>query len=579
MTINFSDLRHKIAVVFSCSLFYFAVSIPFIDYLRLSPTTEVRPYCVLPFILSLVYGFPGVLGTALGNIFSDLYYGGMDNRIMAMGACFQIIYGYGGALLWKYLRRRSNNIFRLDKIHKITQYLLLVVLLSLIVTFMVWLTLHFYYGLNVFGVGFNNTLMNHMIFFVVLGIPFFVGYSYHLQKKKLSLQPTDMSNAYLFSLNEKFILFFVMISEIVSTVIAIFAYLFFRAYQIYDSVTLWAHIYVIGGATLYICLCPSLLILRSIERHISRPIEILSSIGKNFGEHEDIKSEIEHIQSTVSQFTSYKSEIGELALSFRTFSQKLNEFFLKLTSISKERTRVATQLRIAADIQKGALPEPIQLTEIDLYASMDPALEVGGDFYDYFRVGEHHLGFVIADVSDKGIPASLFMMISKTIIQKNMMDGMSPGPALTKSNAELCRNNRAEMFVTVFCGLLDLETGELKYASAGHDHPFISQNGEAFRIMNNKTGFVLGALEDIIYAENVIKLSKGDIFFMYTDGVPESSNEDKEQFGFERTLDVLSANRDRAMEDMCCALKESISQFKGFAKQFDDLTVLAIRMN
>ena len=214
MTINFSDLRHKIAVVFSCSLFYFAVSIPFIDYLRLSPTTEVRPYCVLPFILSLVYGFPGVLGTALGNIFSDIYYGGMDIRIMTMGACFQIIYGYGGALMWKYLRRRSNNIFRLDKIHKITQYLLLVVLLSLIVTFMVWLTLHFYYGLNVFGVGFNNTLMNHMIFFVVLGIPFFVGYSYHLQKKKLSLQPTDMSNAYLFSLNEKFILFFVMISEI-----------------------------------------------------------------------------------------------------------------------------------------------------------------------------------------------------------------------------------------------------------------------------------------------------------------------------------------------------------------------------
>ncbi len=590
MSATIRKIRNKALTVFLCCVFYFVVSIPFIDYLRLSETTEVRPYCVLPFLLSLVYGFWGALGTAIGNIFSDLYYGGMDYRILPMGASFQIIYGYGGSLIWKHLRRGEQNIFRLDKVKKIAQYLIVVFIISAVLSLMVWMTLYSFYGLEIFGLGFISTLLNHLVFFVVLGIPFFVVYSYHLQKKNREIlleqlrqknrSEDEVSSAgYLFSINEKFILYFVFISVVVAIFVSAIAYFFFSSYDLYDQTVLWGYVYLICGVTLYVCLCPTLLILNSVEEHISKPIEELSCIGQNFGDHDNINSEIQYIKSIVDRYTSYKSEIGELAFSFRIFSQKIDEYIQKLTSISKEQSKVATQLHIASDIQNGVLPEPIMIPEIDFYASMDPALEVGGDFYDYFRIGNDKFCFVVADVSDKGIPASLFMMISKTIIHKNLKDSQSPGTALIRANNELCQNNRAQMFVTVFCGILDLNTGLLKYASAGHDHPIISVNSGDFTIMKNKTGFVLGEIEDINYTESEIFLERGDTIFVYTDGVPEASNENNEMYGFDRTLEVLNLNRRKNMSEMCCSLKEDISTFKNSAKQFDDITVMAIRRN
>lgn len=584
----FQQLRQHLVTVFACTLFYFAVSVPFIDYLQLSETTEVRPYCVLPFLFSLVYGLPGAIGSSIGNVLSDLYYGGMDARIMSLGASFQIIYGYGGAVLWKRLRRGESNIFRLDKVRKIAQFLLLTLLAGVVLALMVWATLHHFLGLEMFGIGFISTLMNQMVFFVVLGIPFFVGYSYHLQKKALEEagQQRQHSGAgeetpagYLFSLNEKFILYFVLISVIVSLFVSAFAYFFFSSYEICDQTSLWGYVYLVCGTTLYVSLWPTLLVLRSTEDHIARPLEELSGIGRHFGEYGDITLEIQRIMSTVSRYTSYQSEIGELAISFRIFSQKIEEYIQKLTTVSQQQTKVATQLHIASDIQNGVLPEKLELTEIDLYASMEPAQEVGGDFYDYFRIGDDKVGFLVADVSDKGIPASLFMMISKTIIHKNMMDGLTPGQALSKSNNELCQNNRAQMFVTVFCGVLDLRTGQLLYSSAGHDHPILSVNGGDFTILKNKTGFVLGEIEDIKYTDRELTLGSGDIIFAYTDGVPEAADENKEQFGFDRTLEVLNRCRSMSMEQMCGSLKAAIRDFKGTAGQFDDITVLAIRRN
>lgn len=576
MTAKLQRAWRYIFIILVCSIFYFISSIPFIDYLRLSETTEVRPYCILPFIFALVFRFPGAAGAAAGNILSDLYYGGIDCAVMALGFSFQIIYGYGGAVIWRFLRRNEDNIFRLDKVEKIVQYLCLVFAISMVLTMMVWSTLHSFYKLEMFGIGFFSTMMNHLIFFVVLGIPFFVGYSCHLQKKRAMAEKMD---TYLFSINEKFILFFVLISVIVALLVSAMAYIFLSHYKLYNQTTMWSYIYLISGATLYVCLWPTLIILRIVEKNISRPIEELSSIGQHFGERDDIKSEVEHIENIVENYTSHHSEIGELAVSFRTFSRKLNEYILKVTNFSNQQTKVATQLKIASDIQKGVLPEPLNLAQIDLYADMTPALEVGGDFYDYFMIGEHVLGFVVADVSDKGIPASMFMMVSKTIIQKNMKDGLSPGAALTKSNNELCQNNRTEMFVTVFCGTLNLETGALKYASAGHDHPILSLNSDKFTILKNKTGFVLGEIEDIKYTEKEMVLGSGDIIFVYTDGVPEATNENKEQFGFDRTLDVLNRNREKSMAEMCQALKEAINAFKGNAKPFDDITVMSIRRN
>ena len=569
-------LKHQLPITAACCIFYFVLSIPFIEFFQLSETTEVRPYCVLPFIFSLLFGFSGALGTAIGNIFSDMYYGGMDYRIYTLGFSFQIVYGYGGSLLWKYLRRRDSNIFRLDKFAKIAQYLIIILLMSVVLTVMVWTLLNVAYNLPLFGMGFMSTLLNHLIFFVILGIPFFVGYSYYLEKKKLKDNPAE-GNDFHFSVNEKFILFFVLISVIIALIVSAGAYIFFSSYKLYDQTTMWSYLYLISGTTLYVCLWPTLIVLRSVENQISRPIEELSAIGQHFGEYGDIAEEIRHIKAVADRYMDYQSEIGLLAESFRTFSDKIEESVNKLTAISQEQTRVATQLGIARDIQRGVLPEPLKVEGADLFATSWPAFQVGGDFFDYFKIGDHKLGFVIADVSGKDVPASLFMMISKVIIQKNMEDGLSPGAALTRSNNDICRNNRADMFVTVFCGVLDLENGVLEYSSAGHDHPIVSVNNENFTLLQNKTGFVLGEIEDVRYTDNALTLGKGDVIFVYTDGIPEATDKNDEQFGFDRTLAALNSTRDRDMAGMCDALMKSIEEFRGDAKQFDDITMLAIR--
>ena len=578
MNFDYRQLRHQLLVIFACGLFYFSLSLPFIDFFRLSETTEVRPYCVLPFFLSLIFGLPGAIGTAIGNIFSDMYYGGMDYKIFILGFSFQIIYGYGGARLWKFMRRRENNIFRLDKVSKIAQYLLIILLMSTVITVMVWTTLNRLYDLPFFGLGFLSTLLNHLIFFVIIGIPFFVGYSCYLQKNNLAAHPAD-GKTYLFSLTEKFILFFLLISLIISLIVSAGSYVFFTSYNLYDQTTMWSYIYIISGIVLYVCLWPTLIVLRNVENQISSPIEDLAAIGRDFGELNNIGDEINRINSVTGQYVVFNSEVGTLAKSFQTLSHKLEEYIMKLTAISQEQTRVATQLNIAREIQNGVFPEPQKFREVDFYAATRPALQVGGDFYDYFRIGENKVGFVIADVSGKGIPASLFMMVSKIIIQKNLEDGLTPGQALTKSNNEICRNNRADMFVTVFCARLDLTTGILEYSSAGHDHPIVSVNNEDFTILENKTGFVLGEIEDVRYTDAALALNPGDIVFVYTDGIPEAVNENNEQFGFERTVLSLNDSRGKSMKDLCETLVKSIDAFRGDAKQFDDITMLAIRKN
>lgn len=570
-------LAGQCKIIFATCLFYFVSSIPFIDFMRLSATTEVRPYCVLPFLMSLVYGLPGALGTAIGNIFSDMYYGGMDYKIYILGFSFQLIYGYGGAWVWNYLRRNDSDKFKLDKVKKLAQYLILIFFDSLIIAVMVWITLHQCYNLDFYGIGFVSTFLNHIIFFVILGIPFFTTYSSIRQKKIIKKYKT--TNSYLFSINEKFILFLLLISSIIAIFFSICAYIFFSSYEIYDTTTKWSYVYFISGAALYICLWPSLIILYFVEEYISKPLEEMSLIGINFGSKNSISEETSSIKETVKHYIKYNSEIGALARSFDNLSDKIDEYIIKLTNISKEKERVSTELKIASEIQQGALPEPIQFDQIELYALMDPALEVAGDFYDYFKIDDHKFGFVIADVSGKGVPSSLFMMISKIIIKNYLLSCSTPGEALTKANSELYHNNKAEMFVTVFCGILDLDSGVLQYTSAGHDHPIISRKGENFTIMDNRTGFVLGALDDITYKDNELHLDHGDVFFVYTDGIPEAANTSHEQYGFDRMLEVMNSKKDQNITEICTALLNSIDEFQGEGNQFDDITVLAFRRN
>ena len=252
----------------------------------------------------------------------------------------------------------------------------------------------------------------------------------------------------------------------------------------------------------------------------------------------------------------------------------------QLTRITAEKERIGTELRMASAIQAAMLPHIFppfpERREFDLYASMDPAKEVGGDFYDFFLIDSDHLCLVMADVSGKGVPAALFMMISKVILQSCAMLGRSAGEILTKTNEAICSNNQTQMFVTVWLGILEISTGKITCANAGHEYPAIKRADGDYALYKDRHGFVIGGMAGMKYKEYELQLNPGDKLFVYTDGVPEATNARKELFGTDRMLAALNAMRSAAPTDTLKGVRRAVDAFVQDAEQFDDLTMLCL---
>jgi len=248
--------------------------------------------------------------------------------------------------------------------------------------------------------------------------------------------------------------------------------------------------------------------------------------------------------------------------------------------IKSERERVSSELHMANQIQTGILPHEFppfpERNDFDLYALMDPAKEVGGDFYDYFMIDDDHLCLVIADVSGKGIPAALFMMNCKVLLKSLATSGNSPSEVLMRANKEICENNQMEMFVTVWMGILELSTGIMTASNAGHEYPVVGRVDSGFELIKDKHGFVIGGMGDVSYKDYEIRLEPGDKLFVYTDGVPEATNADNEMFGTDRMLDTLNADKTASPETMLKNISEAVKEFENGADKFDDLTMLAL---
>ena len=251
-----------------------------------------------------------------------------------------------------------------------------------------------------------------------------------------------------------------------------------------------------------------------------------------------------------------------------------NYFSNKLASTEAE-------LTMATDIQAGLLPSIFpafpERPEFDIYASMDPAKEVGGDFYDFFLIDDDHLGLVIADVSGKGVPAALFMMSSKIMINDHALMGGTPAEILTRVNKQINATNKAHMFVTVWLGILELSTGKLITSSAGHEYPMINANGH-YELFKDKHGAAVGALKKAKYTDHEIMLKKGDSIFVYTDGVAEATDSSNELFGTDRTLDALNAlPPGLSQKEVLSGVRTAVDAFVKEAPQFDDLTMLGLK--
>ena len=273
-------------------------------------------------------------------------------------------------------------------------------------------------------------------------------------------------------------------------------------------------------------------------------------------------------------------EVEELAQSFATISHKTVQYVETVKQVTAEKERIGAELALANQIQAAMLPHIVPAfpdrTDFDIIGSMKPAKEVGGDFYDYFLIDDDHLCMVMADVSGKGVPAALFMMASKIILQSVAKLGASPAQALAKTNEAICSNNEAEMFVTVWLGILELSTGKLTAANAGHEYPVFKMPGEPFKMYKDKHGFVIGGMEGVSYTEYEVFLKPGSKIFVYTDGVPEATDENQVLFGTERMIEALNAKPDLAPAETLDNIHEAVDAFVGDAEQFDDLTMMCL---
>ncbi len=275
-------------------------------------------------------------------------------------------------------------------------------------------------------------------------------------------------------------------------------------------------------------------------------------------------------------------EIEKLAEAFKQMELDMNTYIDNLTRVTAEKERIGTELNVAKQIQASLLPCVFpafpERQEFDIYARMDPAREVGGDFYDFFLTNDRYLWVVIADVSDKGVAAALFMVISKTLIKNHAEFRQTPAEVFNIVNDQLCKNNEAGMFVTAFMGRLDLETGDFIFANAGHNHPLLWKEQSGFDWLKTKPGLVLAGMEDIRYKNYETTLAPGDRLFLYTDGVTEALSKDKELYGDARLLAVL--NREGVaklpLEELVNYIREDISRFASGAEQSDDITMLVL---
>lgn len=262
---------------------------------------------------------------------------------------------------------------------------------------------------------------------------------------------------------------------------------------------------------------------------------------------------------------------------FASLSNDINQTVGVLKGyIAAAEKRIEQELEFARTIQDSALPKNFTFPrhDFELFATMDPAKEVGGDFYDFFFVGDDRLALVIADVSGKGIPAALFMMRAKTAIRGLAESGREPAEILYRANNTLCEGNDAEMFVTVWLGIIDLRTGQMQCANAGHEYPTLMRAGGEYALFRDRHGLALAAMEEVRFKGYELQLEPGDRLFVYTDGIPEAIDEHTEQYGTDRLVNMLNATRDAPLRQVLPAIRRDIADFAGGAEQFDDITML-----
>ena len=311
-----------------------------------------------------------------------------------------------------------------------------------------------------------------------------------------------------------------------------------------------------------------------IKISIIKPVEKVSKEATRFA-GENAKGE------PLGRISRYEV-LQNLADSIDHMETSMVQYIDDLTAFTAEKERIGAELSIAATIQENSLPDTFPAfpdrKDFDIYALMNPAKEVGGDFYNYLLIDDDHLALMIADVSGKGVPAALFMMASNILIANRAQMGGDPAEILRFVNENICEYNKADMFVTAWLGILEISTGRLIAANAGHEDPVICRKGGEFELLKTKHSFVIGGMPGVKYKNDEIQLNKGDKLFLYTDGLPEATDLDTRMFTLDRMTEALNRYKDRSPKEILQGVQKDVNDFVGDAPQFDDLTMLCFEL-
>lgn len=402
----------------------------------------------------------------------------------------------------------------------------------------------------------------------------------HLLQSYLSnLKSGKKDKVVRFSMNERMILNSIITGLGISVLVGAAVYLTDK-YSVADSIGIWGRIYLFETLALNIYFALSIGMMRFTEQKISRPVEQLARIAESYYAGFATNEQREQMIRECEVYAKDSTEVSELARSYISMAKDIGNYVSNLKTVLAEKERIKAELNLASSIQAHMLPSIFppfpDHGEFDLYAIMEPAKEVGGDFYDFYMIGEDKLAVIVADVSGKGVPAALFMVIAKTLLKNYAQMGMEPKDVCETVNRLLCDGNDAELFVTAWLGILELSGGTMTYVNAGHNPPLLKHADGKFEYLRARTGFVLAGMEDARYRQNTFAIAPGDRLFLYTDGVTEETDPDQNLYGEERLLTFLNSHEDSTSVTLLRDLRADLNTFAASEPQADDITMLML---
>lgn len=560
---------------------FIILTMPFRIWVDVTKLTDMRPVTAMTPVFGMIFGIPAALGSAVGSLVCD-FLSGYELSYSCFNAICQIIYAMVPFWLWKRLvSERGGDEFRLNRVSKILKFALVLFVDSLTIVICTGLLNHSYNVTDFISMDNLYLLINSFDTGLLFGIPILV-LGNLLQRYLTNLQNKSHEKILTFSMNERMILNTIITGIVLCFVVAGIVYLtnYLNTSGVFTN--LLGQMFLFETLLLNIYFALAIGFMYYTEKKIALPVEKLAEVSEGYyldHSSEDDRSEMVNV---CRQFSSNTNEVGDLARSYISMIEDIDKYIANLKTVTKEKERINAELSLASDIQAHMLPcifPPFpEHKEFDIFAMMTPAKEVGGDFYDYYMLSDDKLALVVADVSGKGIPAALFMVITKSLIKNHVQLGLNPAEAFGQVNNLLCEGNDADLFVSAWLGVIDLKTGVLEYVSAGHNPPLLKRSDKNYVYLKCTPELVLAGIEGTVYTQHEIKLNEGDGLFLYTDGVTEATNAGKELYGEDRLLNYLNLHINDDVMRKVSGLKADIDSFVGEAPQFDDITMLSFEL-